>query len=133
VFILHSPWESDLVVVTKKYYYIEYELKTSKPDFLRDFKKSSHGVLKHDHLKDGKNRIANFRTNPLIPRPKYFYFVTPKGLVDPEDIPKHCGLLEFDKEEKSFVYVKGAPALKNPTKLDIKQIYNVALKCMSRG
>jgi len=54
---------------------IAYEIKVSRGDFLRE--------LKHDY----KRRHAMMLSNQ-------FYFVTPKGLVTPEEIPFDCGLME---------------------------------------
>lgn len=62
---------------------ISYEIKVSRQDF------------KHDIDNDLKQRGARLYSN-------YFYYVTPKGLLKPEEIPLWAGLLEidFDKLEQ---------------------------------
>ncbi len=54
---------------------ISFEIKVSKPDFLSEIKKPS------------KRRQALAFSNR-------FYFVTPKGLLKPEEIPSDSGLIE---------------------------------------
>lgn len=61
-----------------------YEIKVSRSDF------------KHDIDNDLKQRGARLYSN-------YFYYVTPKGLLKPEEIPLWAGLLEIDLDE----YLKG--------------------------
>lgn len=54
---------------------IAYEVKVSRADFLREIKDPS------------KRREALMFSNE-------FYFVAPKGLLDPKEIPEECGLIE---------------------------------------
>ena len=56
---------------------IAFEIKISRADFLNEFKKPN------------KRRPALFFSNE-------FYFVTPKGLLKPEEIPSDCGLIEYE-------------------------------------
>lgn len=83
-------WECDVIEITKAGYWVEYEVKTSRADYLADFKKSKtrrgetvtkHGLLESDPTKG----------------PSRFFFVAPMGLIKPEDLPKWAGLIEAYK------------------------------------
>jgi hypothetical protein len=81
-----------------------YEIKVSRSDFLRDDKW-------HEYLEF---------CNEL-------YFVTPKGLIDPSEVPAECGLMEASTHYARLMVKKKAPY----RKLDIPQsIYQYIL--MSR-
>lgn len=54
--------------------------------------KVSRGDFKHDLDNDLKQRGARLYSN-------YFYYVTPKGLITPEELPIWAGLLELDLED----------------------------------
>ncbi len=89
-------WECDLFEVTGSGYFREYEVKTSRSDFLRDGQKRSRGryvriggkweetsgARKHQLLADGSPR-----------GPKQFWFVTPQGLVELDEVPEFAGLI----------------------------------------
>jgi len=83
-------WPCDVWDVTKDGYAVEYEIKTSKADFLNDSKKSvskwpsKEITYKHDLLSKGDPR-----------GPSRFFYVTPKGLIPLELIPKWAGLIEI--------------------------------------
>lgn len=81
-YALQARLEADFLSVTKSGYVHEVEMKVSKNDFKADFKKVSGNSLKHDLIKSGK--LAN-----------YFWFCTPLNLLDLNDIPDYCGLIEF--------------------------------------
>lgn len=61
-----------------------YEIKVSRPDFKKD--------VNDDFKQRGARLYAN-----------YFYYVTPVGLLKPEEIPLWAGLIEVDLDE----YQKG--------------------------
>lgn len=87
------PYECDLIRILKSGSVYEYEIKMSRPDFFNDFKKKGYGKnapLKHDDLKSGKLK------------PNYFFFVIKKGIVSYEEVPDHCGIIEFDWRESEF-------------------------------
>jgi len=73
--------EADLISVTKAGYINEYEIKITRSDFKADFKKSKHSFL--------KDRQKTFRA--------YFWFVTPEGLVDVDEIPEYAGFIAVRK------------------------------------
>lgn len=58
---------------------IAFEIKISRQDFLAEIKNPA------------KRRAALFFSNQ-------FYFVAPKGLINPEEIPPECGLIEADEK-----------------------------------
>lgn len=80
--------KADLLSVTKARLVHEFEIKCSVADFHRDFEKKD---TKHSRLDRADNRLMSL--------PNYFWFVTPGGLVDLEDIPEYAGLLIVDEEE----------------------------------
>jgi hypothetical protein len=110
IFLPHG-WEADLASVSKTGMLYEFEIKTSRSDFLADFKKSMRtyvageaGRNKHDamerklHGSDMPRTEWEIRRN-MPPRqywtPNYFYFITPEGLLNADDLPPYAGLLEF--------------------------------------
>ena len=126
LFPLKSPWKSDRLSITKTLMYTEYEIKLTKQDFHNDFKKVSckysNGINKHEYY--AEDQFRKWRGEE-IPRPKYFYFVTPKDLLDLSEIPDHCGLLELGSYKLRVK--KKAPVLKSK-KLSAGQFYNLATK-----
>lgn len=58
--------------------------------------KVSRGDFKHDIQDDLKQRGARLYSN-------YFYYVTPKGMLKPEEIPVWAGLLELDLQDEDRV------------------------------
>lgn len=76
-------WECDVFRLQSNGFIIEYEIKMSVSDFKADFSKKKGDINKHEHIREGK-------------RCNRFFFVTPKGLIDPKEIPDYCGLMEFD-------------------------------------
>lgn len=76
-----GSWEADLLEISRYGLTYEYEVKVSRSDFLRDFKKTdSSGNYKMDEVSAGN------RTN-------YFYYIVPRGLVAPDEVPDHAGLV----------------------------------------
>jgi len=68
---------------------IAYEIKVSRSDFQRE-------------IKDPRKRRAALRVS------NQFFFVTPKGLLKPEEIPLECGLKEMN-DEGNLITVVDAP------------------------
>ncbi len=114
-------WEMDIFRMTPSGMVYEYEIKISRSDFKNDFKKSydeyrsgGHEVesvkMKHDIIKSGERKCNRF------------FFVVPEGLVKPEEVPKHCGLMYF-QDNGYFRTVKNAPLLhKNKGNQDLMWI-----------
>lgn len=61
---------------TDQYKRISYEIKASRADFLNEVKKPT------------KKRMAMLVSN-------YYYFIAPKGIIKPEEVPLDCGLIEL--------------------------------------
>ena len=91
-----SGWfECDVFEITQAGFFREYEIKLSRSDFFADadkFKdrydweavgiKKLSPLVKHESLSNGR-----------LHGPCRFYFVTPNGLVRPEEIPHWAGLI----------------------------------------
>lgn len=75
-------WECDLYEMTASGHWREYEVKTSRSDFNADFRKKAdkHELL--SNLKAGRG-------------PREFWFATPKGMIDLEEVPDYAGLVEL--------------------------------------
>jgi len=139
VTLLGSTWESDVVLVTKSLFWTEFEIKTSVADYRKDFLKSerrwkSGSLLKHDAYSSAEPILSSrqWTKREFIPKPKQFYFVTPVRLLNVEDIPAHCGLIEFDEDHNRPIYQRVAPRLKKPTKIDTETLFNLALKASKK-
>ncbi len=65
---------------SKDFQRIAFEIKVSRGDFLRELREPL------------KRRDALMHSNQ-------FYFVTPPELVDPEEVPPECGLIEYHRED----------------------------------
>lgn len=74
---------------SKKHERIAYEIKVSRSDFLHEIKNP-----------ENREQALNLSNS--------FYFVTPKGLVEPSEIPEECGLMEVD-EDFNFICKVKAP------------------------
>lgn len=115
-------WENDVFEITGAGYWIEYEIKVSRGDFFADAKKYNteypegfqwdpvkkeypKGVqrTKHERLADGD-----------IKGPNRFYFLVPKGLVKPEEIPAWAGLIYAYKNEADDRYIRFDQVVKAP-------------------
>ena len=65
---------------------IAYEIKRSRADYLRE-------------IKEPRKRRAALRVS------NQFFFVTPTGLLKPEEIPLECGLKEVDESGRLYTVV----------------------------
>lgn len=77
---------------------VEFEIKMSREDLLKDFDKrmTFGGInpMKHDMLASGKSIISKF------------WFVVPEGLIAASECPQHCGLITFDMNEPGGWFLK---------------------------
>ena len=110
--IYYSGKEADILCVRLSGYVDEIEIKTSRSDFLADFKKWMH--VKNPAFDDSVPPIHNMRNRVEkwvdIPKhealakglvlPNYFSFLMPADLADQckDDIPKHSGLYAYHQE-----------------------------------
>lgn len=117
--IHHYAFESDILVLKKSGYTIEYEIKISHSDFLADRKKKA--VISPN---DKNKRLPNYFIDTKgISRYEYleqglganrFYYVLPKDLVPEEEIPDWAGIIYARPGRASRVYVHIA---RSPKKL----------------
>lgn len=89
----HGDWEADLFLIDELGFSHEIEIKFSKSDFKNDFRKSytnqstGEKFLKHDKIVKG-DYVCNL-----------FSFLLPMGLISHDEIPEHCGIIEFYHDE----------------------------------
>jgi hypothetical protein len=100
--------EADMLAVhLENNFCVEFEIKRSKSDFLKDFTKTT----KHSLLKTGKYP-ANM-----------FYFVCERGLIDEKQIPYHLGLITIEK-----ITINEKVILKNKKIVNKKKyVYDIAI------
>jgi hypothetical protein len=129
----YGDYEMDVFRLMPSGVIVEYEIKISRSDFRADFKKSTtiwpegwasdmvagrefetKSVLKHDTIAEGKGSCNRF------------YFVVPAGLVKPEELPKHAGLIYYHANHESFEVIKNAPLIKGP-KMDTDKYKSLAV------
>ena len=122
--------EMDLFGLRKSGFIDEIEIKLSRPDFLADFKKTSHTKdpngeyswswierLKHECLAEGLGKC------------NYFSFFMPEELANKCDIPEYAGLYTFNG---SWIKeVKKAPRL-HSRKISPELKYKIARKMAYR-
>lgn len=91
---------------------IAFEVKTSRADFLAEIRKPSKRAtaLELSHC---------------------YFFATPKGLVQPHEIPAECGLIEIDAKGRTKIAVK-AP-VRQPRALRMSEAIYLARKPLYRG
>lgn len=119
-------WESDKFIETRSGLIYEFEIKVSKADFKNDFKhkKDKHIILEgeekygdkylpkyYEYLEKNRERGGEWAANEFKKyaencqrymvgghkRPNYFYYCTPPGMVDVDDVPSYAGLVYVDK------------------------------------
>ena len=124
-------WESDMVSVTAAGLMHEFEIKISRADFMADGKKKKHENLSHYFKNKGMAEIEipyvfGGREIPGLSRTlafpaNYFWYCTPKGMLNESDIPEYAGLIERGKSDRGFVVIeviKKAPRIHQRKVLD---------------
>lgn len=93
-------WESDYFSVNESNYCYECEIKVSKNDFKKDFKK------------EGKHLLLESKSD-LKKIPNKFFYATPRGLLPSFKIPEYAGLIEISDTDTGMEaeIVKNAPFL----------------------
>lgn len=88
------PFEADVFHINSKNEIIEYEIKSSRGDFLKDKKKKKitrFGTVGKYNFLFG---IDVFKIKELQEkRPNRFYYVCPSGLINKNEVPKGFGLI----------------------------------------
>jgi hypothetical protein len=107
-------WECDFWALSTSKYAVEVEVKISRADFFKDFKKESkHEMLnahKQEHfiwsrspyrqygdqpIKEGSYSSLYF-CKPQERLPNKFYYACPEGLIKPYEVPAWAGLLYYN-------------------------------------
>jgi hypothetical protein len=113
----------DLSKVTSTDYIYEYELKTSRGDFLKETKNYDKNIdrqkfMKHKFMKrvyeDLKIKTRSKKTYKIANK---YYFVCPKDLIKLEELLPYQGLIYYDGKE--FEVIKEATFL-HKNKIDDK-------------
>lgn len=122
-------WENDVFEVTKARYWHEYEVKTSRSDFLADSRKRkveswsvverrlvpNEGPTKHEMLAGRSER-----------GPSRFTFVVPDGMLGVHEVPEWAGLIVARKSNNgrwlSLITAKPAPRL-HKLAFDLKGVW----------
>ena len=99
--------ESDFLTFSYKDQTHEFEIKVSKSDFKADFKKEKHATIPkiisgitHEtiHRHEYKN-YCSFHNRCLTDiTPNKFSFITPAGLIMPNEVPGYAGLYWVDED-----------------------------------
>lgn len=92
---LFSDFECDILSYSKIRTLVEFEIKISRSDFFRDFKKSR----KHELYQKGQTC------------PNKLYYVVPKGLVTADEIPYENYGLIYVSEDESIEVIRQAKLL----------------------
>jgi len=119
----------------KKMVAIEYELKVTRADFLKDKRKAKKGW----HYFDNGRYIERLRSECpkkldieiMKDRVNKFYYIVPEGLVDKSEIPDYAGLLQH-VGRNNFQLIKHAKFLsKEPQPKEILEslIYKLDNRC----
>lgn len=84
IYFFDRQFECDCLIIQDSGYTIEMEIKVSKWDYLHDFKKKD----KHDRMKNALD---------IETLPNQFYFVCPKGMIEPKEVKDlgYCGLFDI--------------------------------------
>lgn len=109
-FVIHSfiyqRSEMDIMAIDGNGFVTEYEVKSCRQDYVRDFDKcvfTTKAMNKHGLLKKGE-----FITNR-------FYYVCPENLIDIDHLPDHAGLIYYidpaPGKKLIFRTIKEAPML----------------------
>lgn len=121
----YGMYEMDLFRLLTSGYVVEYEIKVTKADFRKDFKKNDPGNAAY-----GGSRAASSKHDALakgVGKPNRFFFVVPEDLVQPSDCPRHAGLIYYG--EYGFSIQKNAPLL-HKSKAD-PDVYRELAKSLS--
>ena len=118
-------FEADVLMVTKAGMVYEYEIKTSRSDFKKDFSK----VGKHRAYSNKNIKTSKWRDYPKVPN--HFYYVCVEGLIKPEEVPEYAGLI-WVMSNKTLKLVKKAQKL-HSYKITAQMVWNIATTLSARA
>lgn len=114
-------WECDIFELTKSGFFREYEIKTSRSDFLIDASKGGYKRWKRNYLNEVGElpKKHDLLANKSAQGPSQFYFITPPDLGVEEEVPSFAGHIHILERNKKFYFkeIKPAPRL-HGTKCD---------------
>jgi hypothetical protein len=123
----HDFWEADLLSMTKSYLLHEFEIKTTRSDWVKE--KRSIENKSDDGCKLRRAYALSKQLNEKMDlgiAPNYFWLCAPSNVVREEEIPDYAGLIEvYDFRKKTRIRViKDAPRLHDGKASD-KIMYNM--------
>lgn len=141
VFIQHDS-EADLFCIRKSGLCDEFEIKTSRKDFLNDKKKFVRFRSLEPH--ESRNGIFDWDNRHQLPNYKakhqalldgdmcvnYFWYAVLEGVADVSDVPAFAGLIIVRPEK--CIQIKKMPTKLHSKKMPIEERYNVARKSTYR-
>jgi len=104
-------WENDLFLITKSGLWVEYEVKCTKADFLKDAEKSTASTWeKRSAVRRGVPVTGHTTKHEKLASgsmhgPNRFFFVTPQGLLTADMIPPWAGWVEIKQRGKRLIPV----------------------------
>jgi len=122
-------YECDILSLSKGETVFEYEIKISRADFLKDFKK---GVYNNEFFVDSGWKKTPIELKHQTTRSHYFYYVCPVGLISPEEIPEKYGLIYYHENTRTafnaLKIIKKAKMIKadKPTHDEIIGLFNLS-------
>jgi hypothetical protein len=119
---LYPRGESDLISVTEAGLVHEFEIKTSKSDYLREFRDKEY---KHEVLEQSGREIWDKEEFESKDIPNYFWFATDRELCERIEVPEYAGLL--------CVGSSGVKTVKKAPRRHSEHITDRARKYLERG
>lgn len=124
---LHAPnttmvlnWEADMLSVTSGGFIHEYEIKTNRKDYVKDYSKYKHGYFRQAFSGEKPQRVVpawmkewhargqytdeymeNYRNVPLNYLPNYFWFVCVDFPIEAREIPEYAGVMIVESVSSS--------------------------------
>lgn len=116
--------ESDVIAINTNGYLVEFEVKLTKADFIKDKDK----IISINRKRINKHKLYEQGGGSAM-----FYFVAPKGILTIDDIPEWAGLIEVVNRE----YIKHGTVLvcnnvKNAKKLNNRKATQKEIKKLLR-
>lgn len=107
-------WEADLMSMTKSLFLHEFEIKTTRSDWLKEYRIITEGRDDGCKLRRAVSLHKQFNSNvDQRTCPNYFWVCAPSGVVHDDELPSYAGMIEiynFRKKDRIKV-IKSAPRL----------------------
>lgn len=100
-------FECDLFMVTKAGFSREYEIKRTLADFQNDRKKATSTRYRYSANSATWERVPSRGKHELLSEgnplgPNQFFYVVPRGLIKPDEIPTWAGLISARESPQNF-------------------------------